>query len=159
MKSKDSITQKALAQALGVTDRRIRQMVDEGLLPEARDGRWDLPTCQDRYRLYRDGTESEWNRFFYQVERQAEEVERLMAEALKPSADLKAVQAASVAAQAMFSDLRFVEAAKATGRAERDFLRTIWREKEGETIGALYARLQELVEGGTAAPTFDEAEA
>ncbi len=45
-------TSKAVANWLGLTDRRVRQLRDEGVLPEAKPGLWDLRPTVSRYITY-----------------------------------------------------------------------------------------------------------
>lgn len=45
-------TAKTVATWLGLTDRRVRQLRDEGILPEAKPGLWDLRPTVSRYITY-----------------------------------------------------------------------------------------------------------
>lgn len=45
-------TSKAVAAWLGLTDRRVRQLRDEGVLPEAQPGLWELRGTVTRYITY-----------------------------------------------------------------------------------------------------------
>ncbi len=45
-------TSKAVAAWLGVTDRRVRQLRDEGVLPETQPGLWELRPTVTRYITY-----------------------------------------------------------------------------------------------------------
>jgi hypothetical protein len=50
MKSKKLVDHKELAGELGVTVRRVRQMLEKHILPPLRDGRHDLERCERRHR-------------------------------------------------------------------------------------------------------------
>jgi hypothetical protein len=50
MKTKKLVDHKELAGELGVTVRRVRQMLEEHILPPLRDGRHDLERCERRHR-------------------------------------------------------------------------------------------------------------
>lgn len=47
-----SATLKELARHLNLTDRRVRQLVDEGVIRQLADGRFDLRECQRHYRIF-----------------------------------------------------------------------------------------------------------
>lgn len=50
------VTQRALAKALGVSDRRVRQLAADKILPPPRGGLHDLALCKERFRAYRSST-------------------------------------------------------------------------------------------------------
>ena len=50
------VTQRALAKALGVSDRRVRQLAADKILPPPRGGLHDLALCKERFRVYRSST-------------------------------------------------------------------------------------------------------
>src|SRR4051794_7885819 len=58
------VRQEALAASLRLTPRRVRQLIDAGILPKARDGHWSVAVCYERYRLFRaDPASFEWEEF------------------------------------------------------------------------------------------------
>ena len=83
-------SQKNLAKQLGLTDRRVRQLVEEKILPEPdeADG-YDLEKCRARYDLYAHGDDVSWADFDRQMLEDAHQLEELMAKALKPKARQK----------------------------------------------------------------------
>ncbi len=64
LKSTNAVSQKELAKELGVTDRRVRQLVKERIIPAPRDESYDLDLCRRRYRLYSGGSDREWEAAF-----------------------------------------------------------------------------------------------
>ena len=46
------VTTSALARHLGLTDRRVQQLVEEGVLPRRRDGKLDQDACRLKYIKY-----------------------------------------------------------------------------------------------------------
>ena len=105
-------TRKEVAAALGLTERRVRQLIASQILPEeGTDGGFDLPICETRYDLYHDGSAAEWAEFLDGLERDAKATEKLGQKALRTEATLADVQAASRALQRVFSATRFALAA------------------------------------------------
>ena len=72
--------QTQLAKALGITTRRVRQLVDARILPDGRDGKWHLPTCGERYRIFLQKTERDIDKVAYDVEQRATQLEDLLDE-------------------------------------------------------------------------------
>jgi hypothetical protein len=138
-------SQKALALRLELTDRRIRQLVDEKVLPEPRDGRFDVARCFERYRLFRSKDPDAWAEYFDQVTRDAGEVEKLVAAALEPSSKKAEVTAASCAVQSVVSDLEFITAARSKTDGEREFVWSIWRAKADEALRLLLGRAVTII--------------
>jgi len=134
------VGQQALARELGVTDRRVRQMVEGHILPEPRDGLYDLGFCQDRYGLYREGTDRDWDRFFDQCEDLARESTELLRAALKPTSTLDMVTAASRAVQASYRDMRFMTAVRSKSDSERTLFFRVWEREETEAMALLLSR-------------------
>lgn len=141
------VNQKALAAALGLTDRRVRQMIEERLLPPpGADGLHDVARAQQRYALYQDDDRAgqAWEAFLSGLERRAGKVDLLVKKALKPQAGWQALREASTAAQDLFDDLAFVNAARGRSDGERTFVAMMWREKENDVLGALVTHGKKL---------------
>ena len=134
------VGQQALARELGVTDRRVRQMVEGHILPESRDGLYDLEFCLDRYGLYREGTDRDWDRFFDQCEDLARESTDLLRAALKPDGTLEMVRAASTAIQVSYRDMRFMTAVRSKSDSERKLFFGVWDREETEAMSLLLSR-------------------
>src|SRR4051794_18089183 len=99
-KTTSRVSQVELARGLGITDRRIRQLVDERILPPAADGGFALDLCEHRYKLYTSGREDDWNQAFRQAEMLAEVAADLVEKAYADGAVAADVTAASIAVQA-----------------------------------------------------------
>jgi hypothetical protein len=151
------VNQKGLAEELGLTDRRIRQMVAQHLLPEPwPELGYDLERCERYYGLYQRKDEPQaWIAFLRQIEEAAVTVQRLIDRALKPRGTKEQLKAASLALQALSADMRFVTAARSNGEGERSFFEQWWSEKEDQNMGLLLSRAVQIMadENGT---TFEE---
>jgi hypothetical protein len=135
------VDQKELAGELGVTVRRIRQMVEEHILPPPRDGKHDLERCERRYRLYKRGTDADWDPFYDEVLARAKDAERKFERALKPGATDAHITAAAVAHQSNMADLRFCTACKSRTTAERKMFLAWWDREDEQAMGRLFAHV------------------
>ena len=138
-------SQTALASELGVSPRRVRQLIAEGILPAARAGAYDVQRCLERHELYlarHDG--AAWEAFEDRLVRDARRAERLLAAALRPAAGWPQLRTASVATQRLFSDLSFMTRCRSKTPAERTLFLELWREREDRALGLLVARACEL---------------
>jgi hypothetical protein len=133
------VDQKQLAVELGVTVRRIRQMVDEHILPPPRDGKHDLERCERRYRLYKRGTDADWDQFYDEVLARAKDAERKFERALRPRATDAQIRAASVAHQDHMADVRFCTACKSRTTAERNMFLLWWDREDERAMSLLFA--------------------
>ena len=141
-KSSSRVDQKRLARELGVTDRRVRQLVDEFILPPAHhdDGLYDLALSHDRYDLYRGGTGSEWSSFYVETEHAMRQTEKLWAKAWANEATKADLLAASLALQADMARMKFIAACRSQSDAERQMFFTIWSGEEDRALKALLGR-------------------
>jgi hypothetical protein len=142
MKDEQLVDTKKLASELGVTVRRVRQMVEEHILPPPRDGKHDLARCERRYRLYKRGADADWNAFYDEVEEAAKDAAKKFERALKRPAgvpDDAAVIAAAVAHQRNVTDLRFLTACKSRSAAERKMFLDWWDREDDQAMGMLLA--------------------
>jgi hypothetical protein len=135
----ETTDQAGLASELNVTERLIRQMITERILPEPRDGMFDRQRCWHRYELFRHGTAEDWRRFFDQMSARAEDVARMHERATKPKASDAQVTAASRAHQDLLSDMRFIIACRSSSAAERDRHFHILDNEDKRAMGALMA--------------------
>jgi hypothetical protein len=138
------VSQIELARDLRVTDRRIRQMVDERLLPRPNEDGHDLEICRSRYDLYRSGTSGDWESLFDEGVEQAKEAERLLEKAYADSAVLADVTAASTAVQASTATMCFITATKSKSQAEREMFWNLWEGQEKRAIQGLIVRMMEI---------------
>ena len=79
--------QTKLATALGITTRRVRQLIDSRILPEGREGKWYLPTCSERYKIFTHKTERDLDVVAYDVEQRAEALQDLLNELVDAEED------------------------------------------------------------------------
>jgi hypothetical protein len=70
-----------------------------------------------------------------------------MATALRPAASGPQMQAASLAVQALFEDLKFMTTARSRSDAERALHLEMWREREDRALGALVTAAVEMLAG------------
>ncbi|MCK1618907.1 hypothetical protein IVA96_20160 [Bradyrhizobium sp. 159] len=139
------VSQIELAHDLKLTDRRIRQLVDERILPPARDEGHDLELSRQRYRLYSSGSERDWDRCFDEAEDLARMAAQLNERAFEDGAGLEDVRAASSAIQRSTAMMSFLTAAKSKSQSERELFWTIWDREEGQALGALFAHAMKLM--------------
>lgn len=146
-KSSSRVDQKRLAREIGVTDRRIRQLVDEYILPPAHhtDGTYDLDLCRDRYDLYRDGSDRDWTGFYEEADREVTAARKAIDRAFADDATTAHVTAASMALQASMSTVRFVTACRSKSDAEREFLFPIFQREEDDAIRNLLGRGMQIL--------------
>src|SRR5215212_6056767 len=134
------VSQKALAAALGLTPRRIRQLVEMHII-EQRSGGYDVATCRERLELYRHKNDREaWNEYYSDVNNLAGKVETLMATTPKGASTEQQIQLTSQSVQELFSCLRFIASAQAKTKAERDFFVGLWRAEEDAALHFLLGR-------------------
>src|SRR5215207_6477542 len=127
MKAARRVNQAELALELGITDRRVRQLVEERILREPRsDDGYDLELCRRRCRLYRSGSDREWDAAFDEASDLANMASDLHDKAYAENATVADVTAASVAIQASMGIMSFLTATKSKSQAERDLFFTIW---------------------------------
>ena len=142
-----TLSQAKLAQHLGITDRRVRQLVEEKILPPADEaGGYDAEFCRDRYRLYSSGNDDDWENFYRQIEDDAHEVERLMKKALQPRAKQKDLAATAQAHIALFDDLRFAMAAKGKSRPEHALVMRLIDYDERASFSRLWERTTRFIQ-------------
>lgn len=137
------LSTRELAMDLGLTERRVRQLVSEHIFPPAEDG-FDRDLCRQRYRLYSRGPGADWRQAHDRALELAEEAEELIARALGPSGSIVDVACACESTKTLWSHLRFICAATSDTQSERAFFLSTWAHKEHDVLVALLARAQEL---------------
>ncbi len=80
-------SQLELASALGITTRRVRQLIDSRILPRDREGKWHLPTCSERYRVFTHKTERDLDAVAYDVEQRVNQLHDLLKELVEAEND------------------------------------------------------------------------
>ncbi|MEH2503736.1 hypothetical protein V1290_002547 [Bradyrhizobium sp. AZCC 1578] len=139
------VPQIELAKDLGLTDRRIRQLVEQRILPPARDEGHDLELSRQRYRLYSSGTDRDWEKCFDEAEDLARMAGELNDRAYEDNAGLEDIKAASIAIQRSTVLMSFITAAKSKSQSERELFWKIWDREEGQALGALFAHAMKLM--------------
>jgi hypothetical protein len=147
MQTKTRVNQQSLAQELGVSDRRVRQMVDSFVLPQPHhdDGGYDLALCRERYDLYRNGSPDDWSEFFDETIDLAKETEKLVDRALSDAGTLEDTKLASLRTQSDIARMHFITACRSHSQAEKDFFHPLWRREEDRMLGGLLYRSMELM--------------
>jgi hypothetical protein len=139
--SSNRVSQPELADALGLTARRVRQLVSEHILPDPDDdGRYDFERCQRFYRLYANGTESAWNVFCEEVQDMAARVDRLVRRATADRASRADLSKAGSELIKLHEALRFIAAVKSSNDAERSFVTFVFDRFFTEAFGGLFNR-------------------
>jgi hypothetical protein len=114
------INQKSLVRELGITARRVRQLVEAKILPEAGEGIYDLAVCKEFYELYSRGSDRDWEDFEARILEDAAEVEKLSKIALRPRATFSQVVHAARASVQLWNAIRFcMAAARGVGDATK----------------------------------------
>jgi hypothetical protein len=147
MQTKTRVNQLELAAELGVSDRRVRKMVDSFILPQTHhdDGGYDLALCRERYDLYRNGSPEDWNDFFDETIDLAKETEMVVDRALSDAGTLADTRLASLSTQNDFARMHFITACRSQSQAEKDFFHPLWRREEDRVLGGLFYRSMELM--------------
>ncbi|TFW56256.1 hypothetical protein CT676_35960 [Bradyrhizobium sp. MOS001] len=139
------VSQIELARDLNLNDRRVRQLVDERVLPPARPEGHDLELSRQRYRLFSSGSEREWDLCFDEAEDIARIAGELDKRAFEDDAGLEDVKAASIAIQRSTVLMSFLTACKSKSDAERKMFWNIWDREEGQALSALLAHAMKLM--------------
>ena len=138
MEEKQLVDTKRLARELGVTVRRVRQMVEEFILPPPNeDKRHDLERCAQRYRLYKYGTYDTWNSFYDELEGAATDMEKKFERGMRPGSTDAEIRAASTARRRVFEDMQFMAACMSKTAAERNMFLHLWEREYDEDMGGL----------------------
>jgi hypothetical protein len=149
MQTKTRVNQIELAAELGLTDRRVRQLSKDCILPEPHhaDGLFDLALCRERFELYRDGSDRDWEDFYRDLEDDTKKTKTLFERAISDAGTADDVRAASLAVQANGESFRFVTACKSKTSAERDMFLGIWKREEDQALGGLIYRATVIMGG------------
>jgi hypothetical protein len=134
-------TAKAVAKHLGLTVRRVHQLVEELILPEPdNEKRFDLNLCDLRYTLFRHGTESQWSDFIDDIEVEATDVEEKVNRALADNPTDEQVTAAIQAHLRYYSNLLFLATCRAKTKLERNLLIDKWTSDRDDWFSTLVAQ-------------------
>ena len=140
----DAILQKDVAARLGLSDRRVRQLIASRILPEpGHEGLYDADECAVRYRLYTAGTDRDWSDFFDDLEADDKKLSALVEKATQPKASLDDIGMAGRAVLKLFGRLRFAMVVN----------------EKSEATSALITRLLAIDEAAAMAPVFDAVDA
>lgn len=145
-KTEPRVDQKRLAAELGVTDRRIRQLVEELILPppDLDDGH-DLALCRERYELYREGTDRDWADFMDCAEVGSKEAAALFKRALSDQATLADVKKASAAVQQDTARLHFLTACRSKSQEEKKLFHQLWDQQDDARLAQLISKTVEVM--------------
>jgi len=135
------VSQPDLADQLHLTPRRIRQLVQARVLPDADgDGLFDLERCQRFYRLYADGSDAAWSSFFLELTDLAERAEYLVRKAVAERGTRVDLAKAGPVIAELAEALQFVVAVQSANDAERTFVSSMFDRMLGDAFGALLRR-------------------
>jgi hypothetical protein len=144
--SSNRVSQPELADALGLTARRVRQLVSEHILPDADDdGRYDFERCQRFYRLYSTGTESAWNVFYEEVQDMAARVDRLVRRATADSGSRADLAKAGHELAKLHEAVQFMVAVKSSSDAERSFIASVFDRFTSDAFAGILRRAGHFV--------------
>lgn len=143
------IPQIELARMLGVTPRRVRQMVKDHLLPPPDDDElYDGAECETLYSLYTDGDDYAWSRFYDDLGRCSGEIDRLVRRLEKISAKgddaIDAIGAAAVMTIQTFTRLRFALSARVRSKPEYPLLMQKLDMDEAQQFAPIIAKVKEI---------------
>ncbi|WP_027518272.1 hypothetical protein [Bradyrhizobium sp. WSM1417] len=127
-------------------ERRIRQLVDENILPAAIEEGFDRDLCRRRYRLFARGSDADWHQVYDDAIALAETTEDLIEVGLGSSASLIDVARACQSVRALMALMRFIAAVRSATQSERALFLTTWARKEHEILAVLLARAREFAE-------------
>jgi predicted transcriptional regulator len=131
-------TAKEVAKQLGMTVRRVHQLVDELILPEPdNEKRFDLTLCDLRYMLFKHGTEGQWSDFIDDIEAEATEVEEKVRRAMADDPADEQITAAIKAHLQYYSNLLFLATCRAKTKLERNLLVDKWTSDRDDWMGNL----------------------
>jgi hypothetical protein len=137
-------TAKQVAKSLGLTVRRVHQLVEELILPEPdNEKRFDLTLCDLRYMLFKHGTQSQWEDFCDDTEAGAHDVETKVNIALADRRTDEQVDAAARLVMRHYSNMLFLAACRSKTPVEKNlYLDKFTRERDELMGGLIYQRLR-----------------
>jgi hypothetical protein len=137
-------TAKQVAKTLGLTVRRVHQLVEELILPEPdNEKRFDLDLCDLRYMLFKVGTQSQWEDFCDDVEAEAHDVETAVNIALADKPTDKQVDVAARMVMRHYSNMLFLATCRGKTAVEKNlYLDKFERERDELMGGLIYQRLR-----------------
>lgn len=142
-------TVREVARDLGLSPRRVHQLVDENVLPPATEGTFDADLCRRRYGLFTRGASADWTHIYDDAVVLAKTSEDCVDRALGPTGTVVDIARACESVSALMSDLRFISAVKSNSQSERQLFLATWDREEARILGALLARAQ-ILSAGTA---------
>jgi hypothetical protein len=134
-------TAREVAKHLGLTVRRVHQMVDELILPQPdHEKRFELALCDLRYSLLKHGTQSQWEDFCDDIEVEASEVEEKVNRALADNPTDEQVTTAIRAHLRYYSNLLFLATCRSKTAAEKNLYLEKFERERDEWAGSLLAQ-------------------
>lgn len=120
------INQESVAAELGLTPRRVRQLVDEGVLSAPVEGRYDLAEAKRRYGLYRGARDGQtsgaaWEDALDELEQFAQQAEAA-AEAAEKKPTQETARAAAQSALHFTGWWKFIARCRSKTEEERQFV-------------------------------------
>jgi hypothetical protein len=138
----DRHPQKIIAERLGLTGRRVRQLLAEHILPEPdNEGLYDWPTCAERYRLYSRGTDSDLLNFLDTVEERSRRLEDLVEKVSRPQATMEDMGLAGRETLWVFGALRFLTGVKTEPDSLKQILMRSINRDEADAMAFIFAAM------------------
>lgn len=141
-----SVPTKVLARELGLTERRVQQLVGDFVLPPPRDGRHELERCREQYEAYRDPDGHALGVLDRRAIAEAAEAERLVERACAGGSSPEDITAASRAHQAAVASARaLIVIGFRNNDPARHFALLDLERRDDEAMGALLERAQHIM--------------
>jgi hypothetical protein len=133
-----------VAKELGLTVRRVHQLVDELILPQPDNAkRYNLTLCELRYTLFKHGTQSQWEDFCDDVEAEASDTDAKVKIALADKRTDEQVDVAARMVMRHYSNMLFLATCRSKTPTEKNlFIDKFTRERDELMGGLIYQRLR-----------------
>lgn len=146
------VNQGDLAKVLDLTARRVRQLVSEGILHEAIDGKWDVTVEAERYSLYRSTDPDRWDEILTAAEHDAVKVDHLIERAVSSSGTGPNIERAAEAADALLDKMLLIATIRSKSTSDRTMFSEMFRLNHRAQMQALSSRMFEVWSNKTGIP-------
>jgi hypothetical protein len=138
MEQKHMVDAKRVAKELGLTGRRVHQLVEELVLPPANNAKlFDLERCALRYKLFKHGRFDQWENFYDSVEQAAKDTAPKVERALQDDPTDEEISVALRAHLSLYSDMKFLAVCRSKTGAEKNLFLDLWQREEDRIAGGL----------------------
>lgn len=134
------VNQKELAARLQITDRRVRQLEELGIIViEHPDEVYDLELNLERYSLYKNGDDEDWREFYAETDRAGIEAKHLFENAMKETATVADIGAAARASNGLLARMRFITGAREKEENLRMLFMRLWQHEDDDIGRQLFS--------------------